>query len=337
MTVYERANFTVLSLNLPLQYLFKCVQFDFVKINERGFPGTVCHPCKAQPFYETLHIMKRTSEMLEYIFILIQFFRVTHPGTVTEWHFGMKIVSNGSSGVQELYQDPCLCNGSVSTLEDLKARPTEHFKSCAMSLLPKAVRIRLDVYKMDEVKASFLFGRRTSSNGNWFLGNNLISHTYDESIKEEQFLFGSEIFFFQIYEKSDENCKSRRFFFRVIDVSKMNNPLSFCTSLPVKVWVLYSPEQNMVLYEELEIADYMTIHLQTERTVLEGDDLASWIVQTKDNLSVQANSTSSFKRTKVSVYESRQSAVSMGVCGAACIACVLGLIVMADIANILKK
>ena len=71
--------------------------------------------------------------------------------------------------------------------------------------------------------------------------------------------------------------------------------------------------------------------------MLEGDDLASWIVQTKDNLSVQANSTSSFKRTKVSVYESRQSAVSMGVCGAACIACVLGLIVMADIANILKK
>ena len=43
---------------------------------------------------------------------------------------------------------------------------------------------------MDEVKASFLFGRRTSRNGNWFLGDNLISHTYDESVKNEQFLFG---------------------------------------------------------------------------------------------------------------------------------------------------
>lgn len=42
-------------------------------------------------------------------------------------------------------------------------------------------QIRVDIYKMDEVKASFLFGSQFTDSTKWFTKGNFISSTYNDT------------------------------------------------------------------------------------------------------------------------------------------------------------
>lgn len=66
---------------------------------------------------------------------------VLHAAVVREWHLGMKISTNGYLGIKEFYNDPCKCN-ETSTLEDLKAKGRQHYKSCLMRSLINVIQVR---------------------------------------------------------------------------------------------------------------------------------------------------------------------------------------------------